>query len=242
MVFEVGGRSLAETGGRRHRPGRVALAGREVEDSGQAAPFDLPLDGATCARRPECPIHRDTEEERGRCPARSSKSPEPLSREAGWFDSIPPPPRADRAVPSIRINEASPRRAISSRCGRCRRGSVGFFVHSTVEATAKAEERRGRTDARCRVRHPASGSARRSVVPRPSTLCTVISPPCASAIRRAIARPRPVPSRLLVWNGSKTVSRRSGGGCPARRPRPRRMRGRRSLRSGSRADGSRSSP
>ena len=37
-----------------------------------------------------------------------------------------------------------------------------------------------------------------NTVPRPGRLCTVIDPPCASAIHFVIARPSPVPGRSPV--------------------------------------------
>ena len=54
------------------------------------------------------------------------------------------------------------------------------------------------------------GRRRMKRLPRPSTLCTVRSPPIARASSRAMERPRPVPPRwwppLPCWNGWNSVA------------------------------------
>src|SRR5262249_57094701 len=55
----------------------------------------------------------------------------------------------------------------------------------------------------------AIGTATRNVLPRPGLLRTESSPPCASTIRWAMARPRPGPRSLVVKNGSKIRFRSS---------------------------------
>ena len=76
-------------------------------------------------------------------------------------------------------------------------------------------------------RTPPWGSRTVKIVPRPGRLCTVMEPPCASAIHFVIASPRPVPGRSPVreragsarQNRSKMCGRSPGAmpiPCPAR--------------------------
>ena len=55
-----------------------------------------------------------------------------------------------------------------------------------------------------------------TVVPSPGALPMAIEPPCSSTIFLTVARPRPVPARFVVKNGSKTLSTISAGiGAPS---------------------------
>ncbi len=55
-----------------------------------------------------------------------------------------------------------------------------------------------------------AGSEISTVVPPASGLSISIVPRCASTMRRAMGRPRPVPRCFVVKNGSKIFSRTSG--------------------------------
>ena len=56
-----------------------------------------------------------------------------------------------------------------------------------------------------------NGSLNRNTAPPLTWLCAVIVPLCASIIVRAIDNPMPIPSALLVKNGSKTCFNLSSG-------------------------------
>src|SRR5262249_39639891 len=55
-----------------------------------------------------------------------------------------------------------------------------------------------------------TGRVTRNLVPLPSELCTSMRPSCASTILRTIGRPSPDPWGLVVKNGSKIRSHKSG--------------------------------
>ena len=53
------------------------------------------------------------------------------------------------------------------------------------------------------------------VVPSPAALAIPMLPPCSSMIFLTLASPNPVPLRLVLKNGSKTLLKCSGGiGAP----------------------------
>ena len=62
--------------------------------------------------------------------------------------------------------------------------------------------------------YPGPGSATSITAPPPSARAARMVPPCSSTIRRATARPRPVPFALPVRNGSK-IACSFPGGMPA---------------------------
>ena len=89
--------------------------------------------------------------------------------------------------------------------GRKVRRMAGRDVGYTASATphpnplpeGKREQGAPREDQRGRLASPTCGNRKLTRKPPPSRLASSTRPPCASAISRASARPRPVPERLV---------------------------------------------
>src|SRR6185295_1119937 len=77
-------------------------------------------------------------------------------------------------------------------------GAAGFHHAAGAGPAAGAGSGRG---------SGAAGSSMRMRVPSPGRLCAEMAPPIASTMFFAMARPRPLPVRLVVKYGSKTCDR-----------------------------------
>ena len=133
------------------------------------------------------------------------------SRWAASSTSSPLPPGMRRSLITRSRSRVSSARAGAADVGRRHR----------LVAEAGEQDRRGSRAGGRRRRRPAPSppltppprSAGRRMVkqaPPGGWLSAAIVPPCSSTMRRAMARPRPVPSGLVVQNGENRRGRTSG--------------------------------
>ena len=111
----------------------------------------------------------------------------------------------DHQVEAARVEQ---RRARPRRPRRCATSCPSSSSASARNCAARLVV--GDQDARHQVLALERGARCGSSAPPPGALPAVIVPPCSSTMRRATARPSPVPRVLLVKNGSKIRSRVAG--------------------------------
>src|SRR5204863_590351 len=97
-------------------------------------------------------------------------------------------------------------KAVRLQQGAYHAADIGFVVD---EEDARAHEEAG--EGRWRLVEDGGGKTMAKVAPPPGVSLTLIVPRCASRVTRTSARPRPVPSSLVVKYGSNTRWRNSAG-------------------------------